>query len=293
MWAETSLLIVFWLFLSSFVRLELFWDRLPAVFFWIIGKAMFTIEFLRSAIHFIREFLCWVLRDMSLHELNSRRKLLLYKQIFPGSLSRVRPRPLRALRSWSLSSYLLPLRAALFSLPLLMPLFNPLSAVFFDLFTCILNSLSVLYIIILAIIYVLYCFLRRRALVISLLALNHAVFLDNIFLIESFRVEPAKIVVGALEISRRILRTWVIFNLEGVILVIFELLLAVHAHVGLTLLPWAVETSLIQKFVDQILSWGLLGRWDTFLLVLGLLMLLCATSMATWVKLGIRLAHLG
>ena len=74
-----------------------------------------------------------------------------------------------------------------------------------------------------------------------------AVLFDNILLIEGLWVESSE--VGTLHLSGWVLRmTVVMFKLESVIII--KLLLAVHAHVRLALLTWAIEAPLIQELVD-------------------------------------------
>jgi hypothetical protein len=71
-----------------------------------------------------------------------------------------------------------------------------------------------------------------------------AILLNDVLLIEGFRVEPAKI--RALNLPCRVLRVWIIFKLQGIVLIILKLLLAVHTHVGLALLPGSIQAPFIQ-----------------------------------------------
>ena len=77
-------------------------------------------------------------------------------------------------------------------------------------------------------------------------------------------------------------------KLEGV-MVIFKLLLAIHAHVRLALLTGAVEAPLIQELVDEVLPRVLLARRDALLVVGRLLMLLGTASVAQLIVLSVRI----
>ena len=109
------------------------------------------------------------------------------------------------------------------------------------------------------------------------------VFLDNLLLIQRLRIKSAKI--GPLHISRWVLLAGV-FKLKSV-LIFFELLLAVHAHIGLALLPRSVQSSLIQELVDEIFPRILLARRNAILLIGWLLYLLGVTSLTMLVIGGI------